>query len=154
MSEVVIREATAADAEEITRLLAEMKRHHRELDPGSARFRVPIETLGASVRNGLDDPEVALIVADAGGGLAGFAKLRFVEKSWGRACEVDSLMVEEGARRRGLGAALMAAAEDRARRAGAAGMRLDVSLFNEEAAAFYEGLGYDRIAVRMGKALE
>lgn len=153
MSDVTIRTATSDDADEVTRLLAEMKRHHRELDPGSARFHVPLETLATSVRHGLSDPSVVVIVADAGGHLAGFAKLRFVERSWGRACEVESLMVEEGRRGQGVGTRLMDAAEERASAAGAAAMRLDVSLFNEAAAEFYGRRGYERIAVRLGKPL-
>ena len=153
MSDAAIRAASPSDLDELTRLLAEMKRHHRERDPENRRFEVPVETLKQSVRSGLRDPAVAFLVAERPGGLAGFVKLRFVEKSWGRACEVDSLMVEEQHRNCGLGAALMAAAEARARAGGAAGMRLDVSVFNGDAARFYEQLGYEHLAARYGKEL-
>ena len=153
MSDAAIRAAFPCDLDELTRLLAEMKRDHRERDPGRRRFEVPVETLERSVRIALRDPAVAFLVAERPGGLAGFVKLRFVEKSWGRACEVDSLMVEEERRDSRLGTALMAAAEARARAGGAAGMRLDVSPFNGDAARFYERLGYEHLAARYGKEL-
>lgn len=153
MSDVAIREATPDDAAEVTRLLVDMKAHHRRLDPNNARFRVDRVTLTESVEGALGADDDVILVAEDRGRVVGFVKLRLTRRSWGKGCEVHSLMVEEGSRGRGVGSRLMEAAEERARLAGASGMRLDVSLFNDAAAEFYRRRGYEQIAVRLGKTL-
>lgn len=90
---------------------------------------------------------------ESAGAVLGFANLAFEERPWGIACEVRTLVVASGARGRGIGRALMSACEEVARREGARGVRLDVLVGNDEGAAFYEKLGYDRFAWRYGRML-
>jgi ribosomal protein S18 acetylase RimI-like enzyme len=54
---------------------------------------------------------------------------------------VDALAVAPDARRRGLGHALLAAAEEQARAAGCASLALDTAVANEPARALYESFG-------------
>ena len=60
-----------------------------------------------------------------------------------RRAHVDALVVAEGARRRGIGRALMDAAAAWARQRGATRVVLTVWAGNEAARAFYRSLGYD-----------
>lgn len=57
---------------------------------------------------------------------------------------VDALAVAAGARRRGVGTALLEDAVARAQEAGVQGVALDTGLENEEAQAFYERFGFER----------
>jgi RimJ/RimL family protein N-acetyltransferase len=60
------------------------------------------------------------------------------------------LMVAQDARRQGVGRALMAAAEDWARRVGVLKIELHVFPYNEAALALYDELGYRREGLRLG----
>jgi GNAT superfamily N-acetyltransferase len=74
------------------------------------------------------------LVADVDGGVAGFAHLA--------ADEVTSLHVDPSRLRRGIGRALMAAAEHHVRALGFRRLRIEAELFNTPAHAFYAALGY------------
>jgi ribosomal protein S18 acetylase RimI-like enzyme len=89
-----------------------------------------------------------LLVAEADGELVGTAMGGYDgHRGW-----VYYVAVSPGARRRGIGAALMAEVERRLRATGAHKINLQVRTGNEGAVAFYERLGYvveDRVS--MGK---
>lgn len=72
---------------------------------------------------------------DAAGAALGTARLRIVEGE----AKAERVAVLRSARRAGVGAALMAALEDRARALGLRRMRLNAQV---DALPFYEGLGY------------
>jgi GNAT superfamily N-acetyltransferase len=96
-------------------------------------------------------PGTHLLVADLDGAVCGYL-LGFVHPTFyanGPVAWVEELMVDETVRRRGVGAALMAAFEDEAL---ADGARL-VALATTRAAAFYTAIGYDRRAEYFRKHL-
>ncbi len=66
----------------------------------------------------------------------------------GGEAEILTLAVAAAARRRGLGRTLMRAAIDRAARAGAEAMFLEVGAGNPAALALYAGLGFARVGLR------
>lgn len=66
---------------------------------------------------------------------------------------VSDLVVLEGLRGRGIGRALLAAAERHARACGAATLRLDVMIANAAARRLYENAGFSARRVEMAKAL-
>ena len=68
--------------------------------------------------------------------------------TWGRTGFVRTLWVRHDARRRGLGARLVAAAEREAVRRGCRVMHLDTHSY--QAPGFYRGLGYEEIGVLPG----
>ena len=91
-----------------------------------------------------DDRDLAIVVRDPDGliiaGLSG--------GTWGGCCEFSHLWVAEEARGRGLGSALIHAAEDEARRRACS----DVVLMTHDVQApgFYERLGYETVGVVEG----
>ena len=83
-----------------------------------------------------------MLVAAVPSGIVGAASIR-----WSDGCDPPNpwlygLHVAADTRRRGVGRALMAAAEELARRRGAAHLSLDVDVGEAGAIAFYTALGY------------
>jgi ribosomal protein S18 acetylase RimI-like enzyme len=94
-----------------------------------------------STTTGIFDGELlSAVVEDASGaivaGLSGH--------TWGGCCEVGRIWVHESMRGAGLGTALMRAAEAEAQRRGCVQMVLSTHSF--QAPAFYEKLGFERLA--------
>ena len=93
-------------------------------------------------------PDGALIVADAAGLVVG--RLSIVRDAHPSSAHVADLglMVAASHRRRGIGRALLAAAEEWARGAGVSKLELHVFPHNAPAMALYEGFGYEREGYR------
>jgi RimJ/RimL family protein N-acetyltransferase len=93
-------------------------------------------------------PDGALIVADAGGLVVG--RLSIVRDPHPSSPHVADLglMVAASHRRRGIGRALLAAAEEWASGAGVSKLELHVFPHNEAAIALYEDFGYEREGYR------
>ena len=93
-------------------------------------------------------PDGALIVADDAGMIVG--RLSLVRDPHPSSAHVADLglMVAASHRRRGIGRALLAAAERWARGAAVSKLELHVFPHNEAAIALYEGFGYEREGYR------
>ena len=93
-------------------------------------------------------PDGALIVAEAAGLVVG--RLSIVRDAHPSSAHVADLglMVAASHRRRGIGSALLAAAEEWARGASVSKLELHVFPHNEAAIALYEGFGYEREGYR------
>ncbi len=157
--EPIIRPATPADYESLCAVIEDTDAFHRVAVPrvfkkgdGPPRTREYIEGLIA-------DPNIALLVAEVEGCIAGFVHVLlrespplsfFVPR---RFAHVDTLGVAEAYRRRGIGRALMAAAEAWALEQGAQDIELQVYEFNEGAQALYRETGYKTTMRRMNKEL-
>jgi GNAT superfamily N-acetyltransferase len=90
-------------------------------------------------------PEARVIVAEHEGALLGFVAIhalpRFEHDDW--IVRILALVVDAGARERGVGRALMAEAERVGRELGAAFIELTAGHHRPEARQLYETLGYD-----------
>ena len=130
-----VRLATAADAEDIGRLLHDFNTEYDDPTPGAARLAERIKSLLAG-----GDTAVLL----GGGGPDGVAVLRFRPAIWSEAleCYLAELYVVPAQRGRGLGRALMNAAMELARQTGADYMDLGTSEADVAARALYESLGF------------
>ncbi len=148
-----IRRAAASDASAIAALYVQLKEHHALLAPDAPRYAMDDEGWHSYAEEGLHDPKNRFYIAMRGSDIVGFVKLFFEEKSWGLACEVESLVVDEQARGRGVGSDLMRRAEEIARAEGALGMRVNVLHTNTDGRRFYEQDGYRPLAVRYAKPL-
>ena len=131
----VVRQATAADAVDIGRLLHDFNTEYDDPTPGPERLAERIKALLAG-----GDTVVLL----GGPGPDGLAVLRFRQAIWTEAleCYLAELYVVPAQRGRGLGRALMNAAIELARERGSAWMDLGTSEADVVARALYEGLGF------------
>lgn len=96
-----------------------------------------------SLRNFLGSAHAKLMLAEAGGHIAGYALVLFRPGSL--VARLYSILVAPGRDRRGLGQALLAAAEEAAFARDCLLMRLEVDERNERAVALYQKAGYRQI---------
>ncbi len=135
-----IRLATPADAA----CLAQWNAAMAEETEGKALDR---QTLEQGVRGVFDDPARGFyLMAELDGERAGGLLVTYEWSDWrnGSFWWIQSVYVAAAARRRGVFRALHAEVEQRARAAGAIGLRLYVEVENERAQRTYESLGMQR----------
>jgi ribosomal protein S18 acetylase RimI-like enzyme len=100
------------------------------------------------IRTRLDflDEASAVLVAESAPNLLGFVAVAIARDFIvGRRATILGLVVADGARSAGIGAALLAAAERLAFERGAASMGVRSNVVRERAHRFYERLGYRRV---------
>jgi ribosomal protein S18 acetylase RimI-like enzyme len=131
----LIRRATAADAGHVARLLHEFNSEYEDFTPG-------VEALAEHARSLLEAGEITVLLA--GEGPDGFCLLRFHRSIYnGRPdAYIQELYIVPGRRGEGLGRALLDAALDAAREAGAPHVELTTSEDDTEALSLYEGSGF------------
>jgi GNAT superfamily N-acetyltransferase len=138
-----VRPAGAADAAGIASLFAELG---YALSPADVAGRMTGPAGGG---------RSAVLVADRDGGVVGLATLHMVPvlHEPGDWCRLTSLVVHPSARRRGVGRALVAEAEARARAAGCARIEVTSALHRGGAHDFYRSQGYDQVSEHFLKRL-
>jgi GNAT superfamily N-acetyltransferase len=139
----LIRAASQADAPALASLLAELG---YPCTPAEAARRLDL----------LAGPGDAVFVADDNGAVVGLvtihmAHMLHLQRPWAR---VTELVVTETHRRRGVGDALLAHAEQWCRKAGAAGIELTCRPTRTEAHTFYTRRGYAERPKRFFKSLD
>ncbi|MBI3746477.1 MAG: GNAT family N-acetyltransferase [Chloroflexi bacterium] len=128
----VLRAAAPADATRIAELFT---------DEG-----YPVTPSAVEARLGrLRDPDSQVVVADAEGVVIGFVALHVMPRFEHDdvAVRVLALVVDAGARERGVGRALLARVEELAAAAGAAFVEVTAGHHRPDARHLYESLGYD-----------
>lgn len=104
------------------------------------------------VAQGVDAGERALLVAEDGQGICGTVQLVLDQPpNQPHRADLSKMLVHRRARRRGVGAALMAAAEAQARACGKSLLVLDTA--SDEAERVYQRAGWVRVGVIPGYAL-
>jgi GNAT superfamily N-acetyltransferase len=131
--------AGADEAADVTRLLIAF-RDWLEADlPDDDAFAASVAQLG-------DDPATEFLLGSEqeGDRPCGVCQLRFRHSIWTAApdCWLEDLYVEDAARGRGVGRALVALAFERALARGAQRIELDTNEHNHGAIALYESLGF------------
>jgi aminoglycoside 6'-N-acetyltransferase len=155
-----IRPATPEDEPALTEIQHSSAIHHATIDPG--RWRMQTLEEGARSRRNWHRvrPRSEGLVAVANDEVVGMIELylnrpRDADGARTARIKVDlGLAVAPGWRGRGVGTALMRAAEDWARAQGAERMVLDLDVHNEGAQRLYERLGYEVEAIAMDKPIE
>jgi ribosomal protein S18 acetylase RimI-like enzyme len=151
MQETVIRQASAADADDIAGVYLESARVHRELD-GERYVEPPRDEIVARYRGGGQHPASAsaavTLVAELDGAVIGFVDARLERPHDAMHRQTVYVYIAEIAvacacQNRGVGERLMRAAEDWGRRMGAEFASLDYVASNERASRLYHArLGY------------
>lgn len=158
MSEtVVIRALSPREAAEQVGALSEVLIDCVE-GGASVSFMLPMtrdkaETFWRGVAEGVAAGERILLVAQDGGGILGTVQvvLKQPENQPHRG-DISKMLVHRKARKRGVGAALMRAAEDAARKAGKTVLVLD-TVTGSDAERLYARLGWQRVGVIPNYAL-
>jgi GNAT superfamily N-acetyltransferase len=144
---VTVRLATADDAADVTRLMIAFRDWWKRDWPSDDAFARGIERLLAD-----DNTDFLLGWVDGSAQASGVCALRYRYGLWLDAldCCLEDLYVEEGARRHGLGEALVLAALEQARERGCGRVELDVNEANRAASALYERLGFSAYEESLG----
>lgn len=139
MDGVVIRRAVTADLAGLLAMVQALTRYHAD-EP-----RVTIATLERDVFG--PSPWFQVLVAEAAGGLLGYAALLPLARlGYGeRGMDLHHLFVAEGARRQGVGSALLRAAEALAAELGCVYLIIGTHPGNWAAQEYYQRLGYGRM---------
>ncbi|MBR0653662.1 GNAT family N-acetyltransferase [Plastoroseomonas arctica] len=132
MMEAALVEVESPLQEEVTTLLCQSDAVAERLYPGEPRRPITAETL---TRSGTH-----VLIARCAGTAVGLCAV--FERGDGTA-ELKRMIVAEGARGRGVGAALLRGVEAEAKRLGADTIVLEVGVRNAEAQALYRRSGYE-----------
>ena len=145
-SPVGVQVATPDDAPGLLPLFTAFYREH--FQPGTAKAIREHMAAAAAFDT--------VLVATLGDEVVGFASLRILPQieSGVPHAELADLFVAESQRRRGVGRALLAAAEQLARSRGARALALVTGFDNGGARAFYRAGGLEEFAVTMRKRFE
>ncbi len=139
---LAVRTAVEADLPHVLALLDQMddSMYPQRDDAGEAARLSVFHEIAA-------DPHQHLLVADAGGRIVGTVHL-VVISHLSRSCRpsglLESMVVDEAYRRKGVGAALLREAERLAREAGCYKLALSSNLARRGAHRFYSRLGWKR----------
>jgi ribosomal protein S18 acetylase RimI-like enzyme len=155
---VTIRAARPADFESLVELDWSSNVHHARLDPEF--YRVPERSAVAEfLRRRLSNPDREVLVADAGGAVVGMVDVTLDEDpdpgSIVRPVPTADIGISvlEDWRGRGVGHALMVAAEANALARGARRIVLDMSSANDGALRFYRSRGYAEYGLLLRREL-
>ena len=143
MSALSIREAQAGDLEAIIRLHEEDELGSHG-DVWSPETQPAYEAAFAAIQESRDN---RLFVALDGSEVVGTFQLTFIPNLTGRGAmrvKVESVKVKAARRSGGIGAQMIAFAEDHARSQGARAMELTSNKTRKDAHRFYERLGFAR----------
>jgi GNAT superfamily N-acetyltransferase len=143
MSDLVIREARADDLEAIIRLHEEDELGAHG-DAWTAESRPAYEAAFAAIQQ---SPANQLFVAERDAQVIGTFQLTFIPNLTGRGAlrvKVESVKVRSSLRSQGIGARMMAFAEQTARARGARLLELSSNKTRTDAHRFYERIGFAR----------
>lgn len=156
--DVRLRRGTVDDAAAVAALNAHVQRLHRQAAPEQFAPVDEVATRSFFTERLVDDDDL-IWVAELGGQTVGYLYAVEVHREANpftteqHTLYVHHLAVDPAVRRRGVGSALFAAAEDHARTRRLSGLRLDSWLFNEAAHAFFRRRGFAPFLVRFARDL-
>ncbi len=155
-SQVVVRSCQAADLPEVAKLAARLVREHHAMDPQRFLIFDHIEEgyaayLGSEIRR----KRSLVLVAEDSGRILGYAYGRIEPRDWNalreRCGALHDVYVDEGARRRGVGARLVNEMIKRLESLGAPRVVLMTAVQNTSAHRLFQRLGFRTTMLEMTK---
>ena len=156
----VVRRATPADLQSIGHLGALLVEAHHGFDPRRfmAASRGTPEGYASFIGTQLEDPDVAVLVAEDDGDVIGYAYAAAEGYDYmalrGPAGVLHDLIVEPGHRGRGVGRLLLEAALEFLRSRGVPRVVLSTAERNEAAQRLFAGAGFRRTMIEMTRELD
>ena len=155
----VLRRAATGDIPAVGRLGALLIRTHHQFD--GDRFLAPdrghTEAYARFLEGELRRDDVAIFVAEQGNAVIGYAYAAIEGLSWkelrDEAGFIHDVVVDERARRRGVGAALISAALDWFSERNVPRAMLGTATQNDAAQRLFAGLGFRRTMIEMTREL-
>ncbi len=149
-TELVMRRATADDLVKVARLAASLVRQHHAFDPQRFFLQEPVEALTGGYEwwlgRELENDRAVIMVAEAKDELLGYAYATLEERDWNllldAAGALHDIYVDDRARRRGVGRALLRAIVAELERLGAPRVVLMSAVANTSAQALFKELGF------------
>jgi len=159
LTSICVRDATSSDIHALQGLFAEVDRLHWEQQPDVFREVTGPTRESAYLRALITDWRTGVIVAEMGTVLVGCLVIRIQETREipilvpQRYAMVDTIVVGQAYRGKGVGRRLMASAETWVQARDVGRIELNVFEFNIGVHRFYESLGYSTLSRRMVKRL-
>ena len=159
-ADVIIRRATRADIPILGRLGALLVKTHHDFDP--KRFIAATSETRAGygwfLGTQLEEPEVAVLVAEENGDVVGYAYVGVEDRDYislcGQAGVLHDVVVDPTHRGRGIGRKLVDAALEFLRQHGAPQVVLSTAEQNEHAQRLFAGAGFRRTMIEMTRELD
>lgn len=153
MQKIGVRQANAQDVEALCELYSEFHEFHVKGIPTRLRSPAGIDNdeLRIKIEKVLSNSDSVILVVESNGQVVGFAEVYMRQDEANpyrmsyRYGYLQSMMVNEGYRRRKLGRHLLDAAEQWVKERNAAEMRLDIWEFKGGPLRFYENAGYQTL---------
>lgn len=149
----------ARDLAAVRALFGELHETERRIDPRMRPTGAIADAYLAQMQARCEDWDGAVLVAEEGDAVVGYVCVyrRYVSEELDDPPDetgyVSDLVVAEAARGRGIGRALLRAAEACVREAGVASVRLSVLAGNDGAIALYEAQGFTPVELELEKKL-
>lgn len=153
----MIRKAETTDKNALEELFSELVAHHVEKEPDF--FKMPErDFFEEGIAKAFSEENMEIWVNDEDG-INAYALLKIICMDYPdrypyKLCHIDCFGVKKGARRSGIGTALMAAVKERAKELGCSQVQLKVNVSNAEAVKFYEKSGFTAHAINMTEKLK
>lgn len=158
MSEVKIEIAKVEDVSAIAEIAYQTGKKHEEVMPD---YFKPSNAEGQTdyLKEAIESQDSEVFKAVADGKIVGYLVLYVWDQDekyfvYPEIGYIGSVGVDEKYRRQGIGAQLMHFAENWCKSHNIGEIELDVFAFNEDAARFYERLGYDVLKIKRNKVLK
>ncbi len=153
-----VRKLTAEDLPDVAKLAGKLVRQHFAFDPKRfLRIQNPEAGYARYFAGELEDEEVVLVVAEDEGRIVGYAYGRLEPRNWNDlldACgKLHDVYVDEGARGRGAGEALVREVCERLGEMGAPRVVLLTASQNEAAQRLFAKLGFRTTMLEMTREL-
>jgi GNAT superfamily N-acetyltransferase len=150
---VLVRKAKPGDEQRVAEFAIRLFDQHVEYDRERFSRFANVEGAARFYRSRFDTPDSAVLVAEMEGEVVGFAYLERDELNYAELLRdgawLHDIYVDESARAKGAGKALIEAAADAAKRMGAEKLLLTVAAKNAAAQQVFEKAGFRRTMVEM-----